>query len=167
MYGLERTDIPFWMQFVGVFIALALPLSAFFFHFCRLDEETREETYEKAEILVKSRNYPAAIAYLDKAIEKYGDEYPQFYKLRARAKIFSSDSEGAISDLKIAIERGPYDAEPLIEYGRIMMEREAHDEAIDAYNRAISIKCDSEAAFNGRGLQRESLILRSRISKSR
>lgn len=103
------------------------------------------------------KNYPSAIADLDKAIS-ITPEHPVAYILRAQARFREADDVPAnvkfqmvLADLDKALELSPRTAVAWFNKGNVLFEAGDYTSALSAYSRAIDLQPDMGEAFYNRG----------------
>ncbi|MBE6427599.1 MAG: tetratricopeptide repeat protein [Planctomycetaceae bacterium] len=101
------------------------------------------------QIKLYQEQYAEALEALEKALEL--DPELLVYDFRASAKRGLGDLEGALADIKLAIEYEPENADYLIDLGSILAEMDQMDEALKVFNQVVSLQ-KSMDAYRFRGL---------------
>jgi tetratricopeptide (TPR) repeat protein len=101
--------------------------------------------------LEMSGNYPNAIEYYTKAIDKDPDFVMAYYK-RGLDKKMTGNNEGSVADLAKAIELKPDFVVAMIEIANIQSDKNRDKNLIEMLTNSINKKTDSEMLYQYRGL---------------
>lgn len=115
----------------------------------RLDPENMIAWGMLGQIKLYEEDYKKALQYLEKAIEIDPDLL--VYDFRASAKRALGDLEGALADIKLAIEYEPENVDYLIDEGSILVEMDRIGDALKIFNEVVRREKTPEA-YRFRGL---------------
>lgn len=115
----------------------------------RLDSENMIAWSMIGQIRLYQEQYAEALECLEKALEL--DPELLVYDFRASAKRGLGDLDGALEDIKLAIEYEPDNPDYLIDLGSILAEMNQTAEALEVFNRVVALQNSAEA-FRFRGL---------------
>lgn len=89
--------------------------------------------------LMETKDWPAAIAELRKAIE-LNPNLPTLRTVYGRALLGSGDHEGAFREFQRALRANPNDFEAYLHYGALLRRDERHEEAAAYLQRALDLR---------------------------
>lgn len=114
-------------------------------------EETPDSPlpYVKKSLFFQRQNLPKSKDALDRGFEEIGDNH-LLYHCRGMIRELEGDREGAIADMKSAIELYPIAIETLYTIGTLLNRSERHEEAIEYWDRILEITPEDCAAWNGK-----------------
>ncbi len=115
----------------------------------RLDPENMIAWSMIGQIKLYQEQYAEALECLEKALEL--DPELLVYDFRASAKRGLGDLEGALEDIKLAIEYEPDNTDYLIDLGSILAEKNQTGEALKVFDRVVALQKSAEA-YRFRGL---------------
>jgi tetratricopeptide (TPR) repeat protein len=95
--------------------------------------------------LIETRQYPAAVVELRKAVELNPD-LPTARTVYARALLGNGDHDGAIRELQRAVSGNPNDFEANLQLGALLRRDEKHQESVTYLRRAIELRPQDPAA---------------------
>lgn len=98
--------------------------------------------FKRSKIYFELKKYDLALNDINTYFEKTKYAYTDEYLLRARIRIQHNDYEGAISDLKIVLERRSDDPEILLLVGNIYHRQNMLEEACETWSKGL-FKCSS------------------------
>ena len=108
---------------------------------------------ERVDLKLKLMNYPAAIAdydlYYTVSGGRVGDD---FYYYREQAKFRAGDLEGALADIRTAMQLSPDDPAYRAEEASVYMRMEKYDEALASLEGALKLAPDFAACYRLRGV---------------
>lgn len=107
------------------------------------------------QVKLYEEDYAGALKCLEKALEM--DPELLVYDFRANAKRGLGDLEGALADIKLALEFEPGNVDYLIDEGSILMEMDRPEDALKIFNDVVMMEKNSEA-FRFRGLAQMELL---------
>ncbi len=136
--------------FLSLAVVLAVAAAGGWIYKRSTDPLRAQESYDAGQRLVASTRYDQAILSFDRAIA-LRPKFPDAYLLRARCRIMSYDTLGAIPDFTKAIELRPNDAKALLDRGNAYLLLKSYSEAIADASAALAIDARLAAAYNLRG----------------
>jgi tetratricopeptide (TPR) repeat protein len=109
-----------------------------------IDHNINDPSYffKRSKIYFDKKNYDLALNDINAYFEKTEYAFLDEYLLRARIRIQHNDYEGAISDLKIVLERGFDDPEILLLMGNVYHRLDMFEEACEIWSKGL-FKCSS------------------------
>jgi tetratricopeptide (TPR) repeat protein len=100
--------------------------------------------------LIETRQYPAAVAELRKAVE-LSPNLPTVRTVYARALLGNGDHDGAVRELQRAVSANPNDFEANLQLGALLRRDERHAESVTYLRRAIALRPQDPGARFGLG----------------
>lgn len=113
--------------------------------------------------LIETREYPAAVAELKKAIDLNPD-LPTLRTVYARALLGAGFHDGAVRELQRALAANPNDFEANLQLGALLRRDERHQESITYLRRAFELRPRDPAARFGLGA---ALLSRGQLDDAR
>jgi tetratricopeptide (TPR) repeat protein len=108
----------------------------------RLDLHSGSDTSDllmaRAAAAFEGGDAPVSLALLD-AVVGLQPEWVEGWSKRAAARYFAGDARGAMADIAEALKRDPRHLGALIELGEILEDSGRRDDALRAYDRALTI----------------------------
>ncbi|MGD1017499.1 MAG: tetratricopeptide repeat protein [Roseiarcus sp.] len=104
----------------------------------RSGSDTADLLMARAAMTMESGDYPVSLALLDKIVALQ-PQWAEGWSRRAAARYLSGDAEGAMADIAETLHRDPRHLGALAEMGMILEESGRQDDALRAYQRALSI----------------------------